>query len=246
MVRVRHREPPDAPAGGPYERRADPPDCVPVPLIAGASRLTAGPRGGAQDVPVDQRHNLPQHGACGFTVAPSEGMCRARSGMPRGLLPMWIGAEGNTTNRRRRWPIPNRTPSRTPNKTLAKWRIVAFIIIMRYLQTLSRSHRPWKAQPRRQIPTRRVARAGSVPLDGTMCLSRAAHCVRVADRGELEFVFVAASAGVRNDGKPAIPRERERRHDHVAIEPLSVLAGLATPSTEFRLSKSALFAAVGR
>jgi hypothetical protein len=34
-----------------------------VPLVAGASRLAAGPRGGAQDVPVDHRHNAPQQSA---------------------------------------------------------------------------------------------------------------------------------------------------------------------------------------
>ena len=79
-----------------------------------------------------------------------------------------------------------------------------------------------------------------------MCLSRTAHRVRVAERGKLEFMFLAASAAVRNHGNPAIPRKRARWHDHVAIEPLSVLAALATSTNDIGLAKTLLSAAVER
>jgi alkanesulfonate monooxygenase SsuD/methylene tetrahydromethanopterin reductase-like flavin-dependent oxidoreductase (luciferase family) len=72
-----------------------------------------------------------------------------------------------------------------------------------------------------------------VPPDGAMSLSHAAHCARVAERGKLDFVFLADSGAVRNHGNPAIPRERE--HEHVKIEPLSLLAALATSTSEIGL-----------
>jgi N-acetyl-S-(2-succino)cysteine monooxygenase len=72
-----------------------------------------------------------------------------------------------------------------------------------------------------------------VPPDGAMSLSHAAHCARVAERGKLDFVFLADSGAVRNHGNPAIPRERE--HEHVKIEPLSLLAALATSTNEIGL-----------
>lgn len=72
-----------------------------------------------------------------------------------------------------------------------------------------------------------------VPPDGAMSLSHAAHCARVAERGKLDFVFLADTAAVRNHGNPAIPRERE--HEHVKIEPLSLLAALATSTNEIGL-----------
>jgi N-acetyl-S-(2-succino)cysteine monooxygenase len=46
-------------------------------------------------------------------------------------------------------------------------------------------------------------------------------------------VFLADTAAVRNHGNPAIPRERE--HEHVKIEPLSLLAALATLTNEIGL-----------
>ena len=70
--------------------------------------------------------------------------------------------------------------------------------------------------------------------------------MRVAKRSKLEYMFLAASAAVRNHGNPAIPRKRERRHDHVAIEPLSVLAALATSTDEIGLAETVLSAGVGR
>ena len=79
-----------------------------------------------------------------------------------------------------------------------------------------------------------------------MGLSRIAHCVRVAERGEVEFVFLAASAAVRNHGNPAIPRKRERPRDHGAIKPLSVFAALTTPTSAIRLAETILSTAVGR
>jgi N-acetyl-S-(2-succino)cysteine monooxygenase len=72
-----------------------------------------------------------------------------------------------------------------------------------------------------------------VPPDGAMSLRHAAHCARVAERGKLDFVFLADTAAVRNHGNPAIPRERE--HEHVKIEPLSLLAALATSTNKIGL-----------
>ena len=72
-----------------------------------------------------------------------------------------------------------------------------------------------------------------VPPDGAMSLSHATHCARVAERGKLDFVFLADTAAVRNHGNPAIPRERE--HEHVKIEPLSLLAALATSTNQIGL-----------
>jgi N-acetyl-S-(2-succino)cysteine monooxygenase len=85
---------------------------------------------------------------------------------------------------------------------------------------------------------------GSVPLDRTMCLSGTAHRARAAEGGKLDLVFLATSATVRNHGKPAVPRERE--HGRVKIEPLSLLAAIATSINEIGLSESVLSAAVGR
>jgi hypothetical protein len=70
--------------------------------------------------------------------------------------------------------------------------------------------------------------------------------VRVAECGELEFAFLAASAAVRNHGNRPIPRKRERPHDNVAIEPLSPLAAFATSTTEIGLEETVLSAGVGR
>src|SRR5262245_55885183 len=81
-----------------------------------------------------------------------------------------------------------------------------------------------------------------VPPDGAVSLSHAAHCARVAELGELAFVFLADSATVSNHGNPAIPRERE--HKHVKLEPLSLLACLATSSNEVGLSDSVHSAAL--
>jgi alkanesulfonate monooxygenase SsuD/methylene tetrahydromethanopterin reductase-like flavin-dependent oxidoreductase (luciferase family) len=76
-----------------------------------------------------------------------------------------------------------------------------------------------------------------------MCLSRTAHRVR-AERGKLEFMFLAASALVTNHGNPAI--SREHGHEHVMLEPLSVLAALATSTNDIGLAKTLLSAAVER
>jgi FMN-dependent oxidoreductase (nitrilotriacetate monooxygenase family) len=72
-----------------------------------------------------------------------------------------------------------------------------------------------------------------VPPDGAMSLRHAIHCAQVAERGKLDFVFLADTGAVRNHGNPAIPRERE--HEHVKIEPLSLLAALATATSDIGL-----------
>ena len=72
-----------------------------------------------------------------------------------------------------------------------------------------------------------------VPADGAMSLRHAVHCARIAERGKLDFIFLADTAAVRNHGNPAIPRERE--HEHVKIEPLSLLAALATATNDIGL-----------
>ena len=65
--------------------------------------------------------------------------------------------------------------------------------------------------------------------------------MRVAERGDLEFAFLAASAAVRNHGNQPIPRKRERR-----IEPLSLLAAIATTTNEIGLAETVLTVGVGR
>ena len=72
-----------------------------------------------------------------------------------------------------------------------------------------------------------------VPPDGAMRLDHATNCARIAERGKLDFVFLADTGAVRNHGNPAIPRERE--HEHVKIEPLSLLAALATQTRHIGL-----------
>ncbi len=72
-----------------------------------------------------------------------------------------------------------------------------------------------------------------VPPDGAMSLKHAVNCARIAERGKLDFVFLADTGAVRNHGNPAIPRERE--HEHVKIEPLSLLAAIAPATTDIGL-----------
>jgi FMN-dependent oxidoreductase (nitrilotriacetate monooxygenase family) len=66
-----------------------------------------------------------------------------------------------------------------------------------------------------------------------MSLRHAIHCARVAERGKLDFVFLADSASVRNLDNPAIARERD--HEHVKLEPFSLLAALATATRDIGL-----------
>ena len=75
--------------------------------------------------------------------------------------------------------------------------------------------------------------ADGVPADGAMSLRHAVQCAQIAERGKLDFVFLADTGAVRNHGNPAIPRERE--HEHVKIEPLSLLAALATQTHDIGL-----------
>ena len=72
-----------------------------------------------------------------------------------------------------------------------------------------------------------------VPPDGAMSLQHAIRCAQAAERGKLDFVFLADTGAVRNHGNPAIPRHRE--HEHVKIEPLSLLAALATQTQHIGL-----------
>ena len=72
-----------------------------------------------------------------------------------------------------------------------------------------------------------------VPADGAMDFRHAVNCARIAERGKLDFVFLADAAAVRALDLPAIPRERE--HEHVKLEPFSLLAALATATTQIGL-----------
>ena len=72
-----------------------------------------------------------------------------------------------------------------------------------------------------------------VPPDGAMSLRHAVNCARIAERGKLDFVFLADTASVRNLDNPAIPRARE--HEHVKLEPFSLLAALATATRRIGL-----------
>jgi alkanesulfonate monooxygenase SsuD/methylene tetrahydromethanopterin reductase-like flavin-dependent oxidoreductase (luciferase family) len=72
-----------------------------------------------------------------------------------------------------------------------------------------------------------------VPPDGAMSLRHAVNCAVIAERGKLDFVFLADTGAVRNLDNPAIARERE--HEHVKFEPISLLAALATATTDIGL-----------
>jgi FMN-dependent oxidoreductase (nitrilotriacetate monooxygenase family) len=72
-----------------------------------------------------------------------------------------------------------------------------------------------------------------VPPDGAMNFRHVLNCARIAERGKLDFVFLADTGSVRNLDNPAIPRERE--HEHVKFEPISLLAALATATTDIGL-----------
>ncbi len=72
-----------------------------------------------------------------------------------------------------------------------------------------------------------------VPPDGAMSLRHATQCAQAAERGKLDFVFLADTAAVRNLDNPAIARERE--HEHVKFEPISLLAALATATQDIGL-----------
>ena len=76
-----------------------------------------------------------------------------------------------------------------------------------------------------------------VPPNGAMNLRHAVECARIAERGKLDFVFLADIAAVRNLDNPAIARERE--HEHVKFEPISLLAALATATSEIGLVATA-------
>jgi FMN-dependent oxidoreductase (nitrilotriacetate monooxygenase family) len=72
-----------------------------------------------------------------------------------------------------------------------------------------------------------------VPPDGAMSLRHAVNCAVIAERGKLDFIFLADTGAVRNMDNPAIARERE--HEHVKFEPISLLAALATATTDIGL-----------
>jgi alkanesulfonate monooxygenase len=72
-----------------------------------------------------------------------------------------------------------------------------------------------------------------VPPDGAMSMRHSLHCAKVAERGKLDFVFLADTASVRNLDNPAIPRERE--HEHVKLEPFTLLTALATQTSDIGL-----------
>ncbi|MBS0560334.1 MAG: LLM class flavin-dependent oxidoreductase, partial [Proteobacteria bacterium] len=72
-----------------------------------------------------------------------------------------------------------------------------------------------------------------VPPDGAMRLDHAVNCARIAERGKLDFVFLADTGSVRNLDNPAIARERE--FEHVKFEPVSLLAALATATRDIGL-----------
>ena len=76
-----------------------------------------------------------------------------------------------------------------------------------------------------------------VPPDGAMSLRHATNCARIAERGKLDFVFLADTASVRGLDNPAIARERE--HEHVKFEPISLLAALATATQDIGLVATA-------
>jgi len=68
-------------------------------------------------------------------------------------------------------------------------------------------------------------RLPEVPADGVLQFEHFAECARIAERGKLDFVFLADSAAVRNLDDPSIPRDRE--HEHLRVEPMALLAALA-------------------
>ncbi len=76
-----------------------------------------------------------------------------------------------------------------------------------------------------------------VPPDGAINLRHAVNCARIAERGKLDFVFLADTASVRALDNPAIARERE--HEHVKFEPISLLAALATATRQIGLVATA-------
>jgi FMN-dependent oxidoreductase (nitrilotriacetate monooxygenase family) len=76
-----------------------------------------------------------------------------------------------------------------------------------------------------------------VPPDGAMNFRHALHCAQVAERGKLDFIFLADTAADRALENPAVPRERE--HEHVKLEPFSLLAALATATRRIGLVATA-------
>ncbi len=72
-----------------------------------------------------------------------------------------------------------------------------------------------------------------VPPDGAINLRHAVNCARIAERGKLDFVFLADTASVRQLDNPAISKHRD--HEHVKFEPLTLLAALATATRDIGL-----------
>ncbi len=64
-----------------------------------------------------------------------------------------------------------------------------------------------------------------VPADGDMDFRHVARCAQAAERGKMDFIFLADVAAVRNLDDPRVARHREQ--GHVKLEPLTLVAALA-------------------
>ena len=76
-----------------------------------------------------------------------------------------------------------------------------------------------------------------VPADGNMRFQHYVDCVKIAERGKLDLIFLADSAASRDLDNPGIAREME--HQIVKHEPLALLAALSTVTTHVGLVATA-------
>jgi FMN-dependent oxidoreductase (nitrilotriacetate monooxygenase family) len=76
-----------------------------------------------------------------------------------------------------------------------------------------------------------------VPADGNMRFSHFRNCVKIAEAGLFDLIFLADSSAVRDLDNPAIARDLE--HQLVKHEPLALLAALSTVTSRVGLVATA-------
>jgi alkanesulfonate monooxygenase SsuD/methylene tetrahydromethanopterin reductase-like flavin-dependent oxidoreductase (luciferase family) len=80
-------------------------------------------------------------------------------------------------------------------------------------------------------------RLPGVPADGTMNFAHYVNCARIAERGALDFLFLADVSAVRNFADPRVARDREQQH--AKHEPLTLIAALAAATRDIGLVATA-------
>jgi FMN-dependent oxidoreductase (nitrilotriacetate monooxygenase family) len=73
-------------------------------------------------------------------------------------------------------------------------------------------------------------RLPDVPADGTMNFAHYVRCAKIAERGKIDFLFLADVSAVRQFNDPRVARDREQQH--AKHEPFILMAALAAQTSK--------------